>query len=158
MKNIASCLLIASLLFSVIACEKKNDAPDFGSWKLGTTTYKVAFSTKSALSTGGTLFIFADAAITGPGSTANMLSVSFPTAPTTSGTYQLVNAGTSTGSNQMELSSGSMSGGAYGYIGSPINVTVNVAGGKISVTVPEITLKSTTGLPDISFSGSVKEM
>lgn len=158
MKKITACLLL-TIMGTSISCTKENDVTvQFGSWKLGTTTYNVAFSTKSTLSTGGTLYIFADGAITGPASNVNMVSISFPAVPASSGTYQLVGVGTSTGSNQMELSSGSMSGGAYAYIGTPVNVTVTVTSGKISVTVPDVMLKSTTGLPDISFSGSVKEM
>src|SRR5690606_8314564 len=129
-----------------------------GSWTLAGTEYKVAYAVKTTTSQGETLFIFSDVVLQGADPKANTVAISFKTPPTASGSYELVSSGSSSlTSNQFKISAGS-SAASYAYIGAATAVQLTVANGKIQVTLPEITVKSTSSLPDAKLSASLKEM
>lgn len=126
-----------------------------GNWKLGTNSYKVAYTSKGTTSGGGVIAIFADAILTSP--TVNTLNLTFKTTPTVSGTYQLVGIGASTIDKQVELFAGN-STTVYAYIGTAVNIEVTVTGGKVKVVIPEVLVKATTGSSDVKLSATVQEL
>lgn len=161
MKKITLLSAIAMLCFFT-ACKKEDNpaAADAGSWTLGTTTYQVAYSGKTQLSgsTTNTLYIFSDVVLQGSNPQAHTLNLTFTAPPTVSGTYQLVSSASSgiTGS-QVQVSAGSQSG-TYAYIGTgAVNVEVTVTGGKIKAVIPQVTMTSTSGQPNVTLSAAVRE-
>jgi hypothetical protein len=164
MKKLETTLLAFSIMILLFAgCKKDEDevVPETavsGNWTIGTNSYKVAYSAKTTTSSGNTMFIFTD----GPFNVAtiNSVSLTFKTAPTTSGTYQLVGIGTAPLGNQFNLSAGN-STLAYAYI-LPANVNVEVtmnASGKLKVVIPSTMLKSTSsGIADAAFTATLQEM
>lgn len=159
MKRVAAFFVTAILFFSG-ACKKEDtNTDDPGSWQLGATTYQVAFSGKTQLSgsTTNTLYIFSDVVLQGSNPQANTLNITFTAPPAASGTYQLVSSASSgiTG-NQVQVSAGSQSS-SYAYSGGAVNVDVTVAGGKIKVVIPQVTMTGTSGQPAVTLSASVRE-
>lgn len=158
MKKVTTFFATAMILFFT-SCKKENTSTDSGSWQLGATTYKVAYSGKTQLSgsTSNTLYIFSDVVLQGSNPQANTLNLAFTAPPAASGTYQLVSSASSgiTG-NQVQVSAGSQSS-SYAYIGSAVNVDVTVTGGKIQVVIPQVTMTSTSGQPTVTLSATVRE-
>ena len=158
MKKILALASVA--LFLLTSSCKKDDGADTqvsasGSWTLNGVTHKAAYTTKSTTSDGNTLFMAFDKLPNDPA--VNSFNLSFKTAPTAGGTYQLVAFGSATASNQVEVFAGS-SAGVYAYRGAAINVTVTLSGGKYKVVIPEITVMGTAGTPDVKLSGTFQEM
>lgn len=160
MKKTAVFFATALVLFFA-AC-KKEDATneDAGSWQLGTNTYQVAFSGRATLSgsTTNTLYIFSDVVLQGSNPQANTLNFTFTAPPAVSGTYQLVSSASSAiTSNQVQVAAGRQSS-SYAYIGTtPVNVEVTVTGGLIKVVLPQVTMTSTSGQPNVTLSAAVWE-
>ena len=152
-------MLAAFALCSGCKKDDKTEVSGESSWTLAGTTYKTAITYKTVTSgaTPVTLVNFWDAQPTAT-IKVNAVALSFINPPTTTGTYQLVGAGTATTSKQFELGAATVASSAYAYIGSPLDITVTVTGGKIKVVIPEITLKCTTGSPDAKFTGTFTEM
>lgn len=158
-----SILMLAFFVFAAISCKKDDTASTSGtgSWTLGGTTHKVAFSNKGTTS-GGTptvLYIFADGIPQGANPQINTLNLSFKTLPTASGTFTLVGSvGGTLDATQCELFAGGPAA-VYVYLGSAIKIDVKVSGGKATFTIPEITLKNTaSGGADAKLTASVTEM
>jgi len=157
--------LIAIVLLHLGACKKSTDSSTTptttgdNSWVLAGVSYKTLISIRTLTSGGtvNTLFNFYDVV---PSATAkiNSVTLSFVTAPTASGTYQLVGVGQAKTATQCEIAVGTAVPSAYGYIGASTDITVTVTGGKVKIVVPEITLKGTTGQADAKFSGSLQEL
>lgn len=153
--------LTALFVLSTSGCKKDGEdevIPNTviaGNWKLGTNSYKVAYTSKGTTSGGGVIAIFADAILTSP--TVNTLNLTFKTTPTVSGTYQLVGMGASTTDKQVELFAGN-STTVYAYLGTAVNIEVTVVGGKVKVVIPEVSVKSTTGSSDVKLSATVQEL
>jgi hypothetical protein len=151
----------AALLIFTGACKKdKTEEPAKGknTWALNGTEHTVAYTNKSETSgsTPTTLLIFADAPFNA--AAVNTLNFSFIVPPAASGTYQLVGVGAAKTDKQFELFAGSAAG-AYAYIGTSVDIEVTVNSGKVTVTIPEIALKSTkSGEADAKLTASVYEL
>ncbi|RYU89342.1 hypothetical protein EWM62_13505 [Mucilaginibacter terrigena] len=157
MKKILFIMAAAMLVFAGCKKDKTEKTGGNNTWTLAGTTYKVAYTNKSATSGArpSTLVIFADAGFNDP--KVNTFNLSFATPPTASGTFQLMGgAGGDITGNQFELFAGG-DGKAYAYLGTAIDVAVEVTGGKIKVTIPEIMLKSASGGADVKLTASVYE-
>lgn len=156
-KKIASFLAMWMVLL-IASCQKDTTTVtvDAGSWTLGANTYKVAYAVKTQTSNGQTMFIFSDVVLTGANPQANTVALTFATAPTASGTYQLVSAAGNTTGNQVQMSAGSQSS-AYAYIGSPVNVDVTVSGGKVKLVIPQLSLIGTGGQASANFKATLQE-
>ena len=167
MKKSFSILLMAFVLFAG-ACKKdstqeeKADAAN-GSYKLGDKTYKIAYSDVTTAS-GGYAVIFADrtaAQVVANGDhIMNFIAFRFKAEPTV-GTYQLVSYGVDppTSANQCQVSTSNNKEIGYAYIGTgSVNVVVEKVGGKLKVTVPEITVQEHTTKVDVKLSASVTQM
>ncbi len=154
-------LMLVAFTIATSSC-KKDDADSSassGSWKLGTTEYKVAYSLRTNTSGRNptVLFMFADATPTKDVSKLNTFNLDFQTPPTASGTFQLVGTvGDALTATQCELSVGN-AGAAYAYIGSTVNIDVKVSNGKVTFTVPEITVKNLSGGADAKVTAKVTE-
>ena len=154
-------LMAAAFVLMAGACKKdkqENTSAD-NSWTLNGVKHTVAFSNKSETSGGTptTLIIFADGIPSGAASNVNTFNISFKKAPAATGTYQLVGGvgGTLT-DNQFELFAGGPEG-VYAYLGDKLDVNITVTNGKVKVTFPEISLKSTTSAPDAKLTAAVYE-
>ncbi len=156
--------MAAVILLATGACKKSDTTANTSgksTWTLGGTSYTTVFSYRNVTGGGSsnTLLSFYDSIPSGSNPNVNSVNFTFNTAPTASGTYQL--SGTVGGTltaTQCELSAGG-AGKSYAYIGTPVNITVTVTGGKITIVVPEITLKSTvSGTADAKLSASVTEI
>lgn len=160
MKKLITLMAIAFALCSACKKDKSETASGDNSWTLAGTTYKAAITYKTTTS-GGTatiLYNFWDAT---PSATVkvNSLGLSFVEAPSASGTYQLVGVGQAKTAKQFEISAGTTAPLYYAYIGATaVDVQVTVSGGKIKVTIPEVTLKCTTSNPDAKLTATVQEM
>jgi hypothetical protein len=153
-------ILVITLAIFAVGCKKKDAEPSVeSSWTLGTTSYKAVMSHRITPS-GGTpevIISFLDAIPVGSSPTANSLNLTFKSAPTSSGSYELVGLATALNDNNFRVAAGGP-GGVYAYIGTGVKVQVTVTGGKVKVIVPEIMLKSTSSLPDIKLVASVQEI
>nr|WP_294944941.1 hypothetical protein [uncultured Mucilaginibacter sp.] len=151
-------LMAAALVILIAACKKDStETPGDNSFTLGSATYKIGWTNNGLTSGGNTLIIFSDKQPMGADPVLNTVNISFKTAPTASGTYQLVGVGAATTSKQFELSVGHLTD-AYAYIGTSVDVQITVSGGKTTVTIPSVTLKSTSGKPDETFTANVHEL
>ena len=152
-------MLAAFALCSGCKKDDKTEVSGDSSWTLAGTTYKTAITYKGTTSGGTpmTMINFWDAQPTAT-LKVNSVALSFVETPTTTGTYQLVSTGAAKTSKQFELSAGTVAPLYYAYIGSPIDITVTVTGGKVKVVIPEISLKCTTSSPDAKFTGTFQEM
>ena len=156
MKKITSILTIAMVVLFA-SCQKETATVEAGSWTIGSTTYKVAYSFKTQTSNGKTMFVFSDVVITGANPQANTVALTFATDPTTSGAYQLVSSasGNTTG-NQVQISAGNQAS-AYAYIGSPVNVDVTISGGKVKLVIPQLSMTGASGQANANFTATLQE-
>ncbi len=156
MKKITSIVMMVMVLL-VASCQKESTTAEVGTWTLGANTYKVAYSFKSQTSNGQTLFVFSDVVITGANTPANTVALTFATAPTASGTYQIVSSasGTVTGS-QVQISAGNQSS-AYAYIGSTVSVNVTVSGGKVKMVIPQLSMFGAGGQGNANLTATLTE-
>ena len=153
-------ILLITLGFFASGCKKDDVAASVdSSWTLGTTTYKAAMSNKGTTSggTSNTLLSFWDAVPVGASPTVNSINFTFLTSPTTSGSYELVGMGTTLNANNFQMSAGGPAG-VYAYNSTGVKVQVTVAGGKLKIVVPEVSMMSTTGQPAVKLTASVQEM
>ncbi|RCH55752.1 hypothetical protein DJ568_07670 [Mucilaginibacter hurinus] len=96
------------------------------------------------------------------------LNFTFAEAPAASGTYQLVSMAEGAAGKQFTLSAGygsiaeagTPTGDSYVYVyfGDPVDVTVKVTNGKISVSIPEVNVKKVGTGPDVKLKASIKEL
>ena len=156
MKKILTLVVAALILTSACKKEETEEPSVKGTWTLGATTYKMAFSAKTTTSGGDHLYIFADALPNNP--QVNTLNLSFKTAPTATGTYELISAGTTkTTDKHLHIAAGGPAG-TYAYLGSALSVTITLKDGKVVLNLPEIAVKSTGTLPELKLSASISEM
>jgi hypothetical protein len=162
-------MMAAALVLLTSACKKEDSAKEetttsgtgTNTYTLGGTTYTVVYS--GVTQTNGKYnYIFADR--TPAAGMFNFLSVSFKTAPT-SGTYQLISLADNapiSAANQCQIGASNNTTLGYGYIGTgAVNIDVVVTGGKIKITIPEISVieSATSGsTATVKLSGTVKDI
>ncbi|MFD0752321.1 hypothetical protein ACFQZS_19355 [Mucilaginibacter calamicampi] len=153
-------ILVITLALFAAGCKKNDTAASVeSSWTLGSTTYKAVASNKGTTSggTATTLLSIWDAVPVGASPTVNSINFTFQTAPTTSGSYELVGLGTALNANNFQLSAGGP-GGTYAYNSVGVKAQVTVTNGKVKVVVPEVSMMSTTGQPAVKLTANVQEM
>ncbi|MEO6150866.1 MAG: hypothetical protein ABIN95_11720 [Mucilaginibacter sp.] len=164
----------AALVLFTSACKKddskkEEETPGTSTWTLDGNTYTTKYNDHDgSTSSGSAFYFFWDAIPANESVKFHSINFDFASAPTTSGTYQLVSVGDAPTGKQFTLSAGygsiaeagTPTGDSYGYVylGTPIDVTVTVTGGKISVVIPEISVKSSLGGADVKLKASIKEI
>ena len=156
-KRILAALLSFVLL---ISCSKNDDDETpvavTNGWKLGANSYTTVFAMRVA--TGGNTAVTAmDAIPTGSSSNVNTFIAYFSTVPTASGTYRIVSYPSALTATQVGIAAGGPNGTYVSTGAGTVDATVTVSGGKITVTVPQITVKKTNSTEELSASGTIKE-
>jgi hypothetical protein len=156
-------LAAAVIMLFMSACKKdgsnkKSISGDNG-WTLDGVSYKTGLTYKTTTSGGEptTLINFWEAAPNAD-HRVNGVAVSFKQSPTASGTFHLKGGvGGTLAADEFELAASTLTK-TDAYLGTTVDITVTVTGGKLKIVIPEISLKSTTGDPDVKLSGTVQEM
>ncbi|RYE13658.1 MAG: hypothetical protein EOP51_29390 [Sphingobacteriales bacterium] len=168
-------LTAAAIILFTSACKKddskkkEEEKTTESTWTLDGKTYTTKYNDHDAeTSSGSAFYFFWDAIPANESAKFHSFNLDFGVAPTTSGTYKLVSIATTPTGKQVTLSTGygsiaeagTPTGDSYGYVylGDAIDVNVTVTGGKISVVIPEINVKSSLGGPDVKLKASIKEL
>jgi hypothetical protein len=133
-KSLAYTLIAVLLVFA--ACKK--NASSVGSWAYGGTKYTATGTTLSTTLAGQPYLTATTSSTTATGE----LSFYFATQPVTTGNYKVVNYAATLDSGQLYIQF--VNAGNFYYLSTGndnITASVNVSGGKISVTVPPVYLE-----------------
>jgi hypothetical protein len=157
-KRILSALLSFVLL---VSCAKSDDdetpVTTTAGWKLGTNTYTSVFSMRVATGS-NTAVTSMDAIPTGSNSAnVNTFIAYFPTVPTTNGTYRVAAYPSALTATQVGIAAGGPNGTYVSTGAGTVDATVTVTGGKLTITVPNITVKKTNSTEELTASGTIKE-
>ncbi len=158
MKHLFLCVVALSTF--TVSCKKSGSTtvssiPANG-WKLGTVSYTTALSTR----TGTNLLSAFDGIPSGSNPSVNNLEVYFSALPTAGGTFHIVHyPAASLASNEVGIGAGLYATSTtYLTTGTDaIDATVTIASGKITVSIPSVWVKSTSGTDSLKLTGTLVE-